>query len=92
MTVKGGSINNATGTGINADCPGLGDPGCTLDILPSLLGVWNELGSWAWSRGSVGGSFLPSASLLAVLWWQDSRAVVLGEPMKQEPHFYEKCT
>lgn len=36
-------MNNATGTGIDGDCPGLGDSGCRFALLQRLLGVWNEL-------------------------------------------------
>lgn len=78
VRVKGGPMNNATGTGIDGDCPGLGDSGCRFALLQRLLGVWNELRSWAWRRGSVSGSFLPGASLLAVLWKQGNRGVVLN--------------
>lgn len=71
-------MNNATGTGIDGDCPGLGDSGCRLALLQRLLGVWNGLRSWAWRRGSVSGSFLPSASLLAILWKQGNKGVILN--------------
>lgn len=45
LRVKGGPISNATGTGINGDCPGLGDSGCRFALLRRLLGKQSkELG------------------------------------------------